>query len=79
MRNEELVEEQRKMYADEPLGRDMASAYSLVEILDGVVMLYSIAAHRQLAKVRRSNQQTLVTLFLRLELKCLTGKFWNLR
>ena len=42
----------RRPSADNPEGCHMASAHSLVELLDGVVMLYGLAAHKQLEKVK---------------------------
>ena len=36
---------------DDSEGQQMVSAGSLVEILDGVVLLYNLAAHKQLGKV----------------------------
>ena len=49
--NETLLEIQKKMLADVPQGPESASCHSLVEILDGAIMLYNISAHKQLAKV----------------------------
>ena len=61
VRNNDLVDEQRRMYADEPQGRHMASAHSLVEVLDGIVMLYPVAAHKQLGKVCAAVWQLIIS------------------
>ena len=37
---------------DDAEGPQMVSAGSLVEILDGIILLYNLAAHKQLGKVR---------------------------
>ena len=42
---------QRCLYLDEPDEQEGVSAHSLIELLDIIVMLYNVAAHRQLAKV----------------------------
>ena len=52
MKHSAFVDAQKRVHQDEALGNDYASAHSLVEILDGIVLLYTIAAHSQLGKVR---------------------------
>lgn len=54
--NERLLERQRDMYQDKATNNP-ASAHSLVELLDGIIMLYNIAAHKQLGKVSTRYKQ----------------------
>ena len=53
MKHSAFVEAQVRVHSDEaPITpQEHATQHSLVEILDGIVILYTIAAHTQLGKV----------------------------